>query len=212
MDRTVYKPLVLALCLVVFSLAACSGKEAEQPNQVDRSERGAPMVEAGKQFGSGGIGRPVAGSRKYVSIKRALLSSAGEEHLIHVWVGYRGAGVWPRCSLLEGEAIYKVRKTIERRNPPSAEGWTKSLWVENLWSDQQSHWADPLATEKLIDDDGTVLWIFREDPARSAETTNPERTPFYVRCAGGEQPKVVDDVAHVAGTPTMISRAARRKG
>lgn len=210
MDGAVYKSLVLALCLVVSSLTACSSKEAPQPNQVDRSQRDAPVAvaEGGKTLGSGGTERPVAGSRKHVSIKRAMLSSAGEEDLIHVWVGYRGSEIWPRCSLLEGEAVDKVRRTI-RRNPPSAEGWTKSLWVESLWSDQQSHWANPLATEKLIEDDGTVLWIFQEDSARPAGTDNPERTPFYVRCAGGEQSEIVDDVAHVPGTPTMSSRDAR---
>ena len=120
MDGAVYKGFVLTLCLVVFSLAACSSKEAEQPNQDEGSERGAPtrpVAEGDKPFGSSGLERPVVRSGRQVSIKRALLSSAGEEHLIHVWVGYRGAGVWPRCSLLEGEAVDEVRRDYPTESP-----------------------------------------------------------------------------------------------
>jgi hypothetical protein len=48
------------------------------------------------------------------------------------------------------------------------------------------------------------LWVFRENPASDGRAADPTPTPFYVRCAGGERPEIVHDVAHVVGTPTSI--------
>ena len=50
-----------------------------------------------------------------------------------------------------------------------------------------------------------VIWKFYEDPARDDEAADPRRTPFFVRCVGGDSPDVVHDVAHVLGTPGEAS-------
>jgi hypothetical protein len=127
-----------------------------------------------------------------VSVERAVLSSAGEADLVHVRVEYEGSWVWPRCSLLEGSNAETVRRTIETRDPPTAQGYTKPLWEESLWREHESLWADRSTIEKSLQgDDG--------------EVADPRRTPFFARCAGGDLPDVVHDVAHVLGTPGAAS-------
>ena len=138
-----------------------------------------------------------------MSVERAVLSSAGETDLIQARVGYEGSWVWPRCSLLEGRDVAAVRRTVESREPPRAQGYTKVLWEESLWDEHESLWADRSTIEKSLLDDGIVLWTFHEDPKPEGESADPRRTPFFVRCAGGDLPDVVRDVAHVVGTPRV---------
>lgn len=195
---------LLALCLAMFSFLACSPEEARQPD-MDESPGEGIRVGGGGPFPRGrGGGEPVARTRGRVAIDRAVLNSAGDADLIHVRVECRSSWVWPRCSLLEGPAVETVRGTIGRRDPPRAEGFTRSLWTESLWAAHESPWANRRAIEKFIEEDGSVLWVFPEDPAPDDSAADPRRTPFYVRCTGGEQPEIVHDVAHVTGTPTSI--------
>ena len=94
-----------------------------------------------------------------------------------------------------------VRRAIESREPPREQGFTGPLWEESLWREHESPWADRSTIEKSLQDDGAVLWIFHEDPKPAGEVTGPRRTPYFVRCAGGDLPDVVHDVTHVSGTP-----------
>lgn len=197
---------VPVLLLTAFSLLACSAEEDRQEAYTGENRGESIRVGGGGPFsrGRGGKGEPVARTGGSVAVGRAVLSSAGDADLIHARVEYGGLGVWPRCSLLEGPALEAVRGTIDRREPPRAEGFTRGLWEESLWDDHESVWADRSMIEKSLQDDGEVIWIFREDPASDGKAADPKQTPFYVRCAGGEQPEIVHDVAHVAGTPTSI--------
>jgi hypothetical protein len=136
-----------------------------------------------------------------VSIERAVLSSAGDADVVHARVEYGGSWVWPRCSLLEGPDVEAVRETIGSREPPRSEGYTSGLWEESLWNERESSWADRSTIEKSLQDDGKVIWIFHEDPKPGGEAADPRRTPFFVRCAGGDLPEVVQDVDHIVGTP-----------
>jgi hypothetical protein len=140
-----------------------------------------------------------------VAVERAVLSSAGDADLVQARVGYRGSWIWPRCSLLEGPDVEAVRETIVRREPPLEEGFTRVLWEESLWRERESPWADRSTIEKSLRDDGTVIWTFREDPKPDGEPADPRRTPFFVRCAGGDLPDVVHDLAHVVGSPEAAS-------
>jgi hypothetical protein len=140
-----------------------------------------------------------------MSVERAVLSSVGAADLIHVRVGYEGSWVWPRCSLLEGLGVQAVRKAIGSREPPRDEGYTRPLWEESLWQKHESEWADRSTIEKSLLDDGIVLWTFHEDPKPEGEAADPRRTPFFVRCVGGNPPDVVHDVTHVVGTPGAVS-------
>lgn len=194
-----------ALCLAMFSFLACSPKEAHRPDRGNQPEPTTPVVD-GCLSPRADPGRgSVAGTGGRVAIDRAVLSSAGEADHVHVRVEYGGSWVWPRCSLLEGPAVETVLGTIGRGEPPRAEGFTRGLWVESLWTEHESQWADRSTIEKFIEDDGSVLWIFREDPSPEGGAGDPRQTPFYVRCAGGERPEIVLDVAHVSGTPGAIS-------
>jgi hypothetical protein len=101
--------------------------------------------------------------------------------------------------------VETVRRTIGSREPPRDEGFTKELWEESLWREHESSWADRSTIEKSLQDGGVVIWIFHEDQARSGEAADPRRTPFFVRCVGGDLPDVVHDLAHVLGTPGTAS-------
>lgn len=136
-----------------------------------------------------------------MAVERAVLSSAGDADLVHVRVEYRGSWVWPRCSLLEGPDVEAVRETTDGQEPPRSEGFARGLWEESLWEEHESLWTDRGTIEKSLQDDGAVIWIFHEDPKPGSEVADPRRTPFFVRCAGGDLPEVVQDVAHVKGTP-----------
>ncbi|HWS81946.1 MAG TPA: hypothetical protein VN178_13075 [Rubrobacter sp.] len=187
---------------VVFSLFACSPEEVHRP---DRDENPEESIRVGGGPFPGGEARTIARTGGRVSVERAVLSFAGEADLIHARVEYEGSWVWPRCSLLEGPDVETVRRTIETREPPTAQGYTKPLWEESLWREHESLWADRSTIEKSLQDGGAVLWTFHEDPKPEGEVADPRRTPFFVRCAGGDLPDVVHDVAHVLGTPGTAS-------
>ena len=192
----------MVLCLAMFSFLACSPEQGRRPDTDENPEEGiraggGETLSRGRRVGA----VPVARTGGRVSVERAVLSSAGEAGLVQARVGYRGSWVWPRCSLLEGPSVEVVRRTIESRKPPRAEGYTKVLWEESLWDEYESPWADRSTIEKSLLEDGIVLWTFYEDPKPEGEKADPRRTPFFVRCAGGDPPEVVQDVAHVLGTP-----------
>ena len=147
-----------------------------------------------------------------MAVERAVLSSAGETDLVHARVEYGDAWVWPQCSLLEGPDVEAVRGIIGSRQPPKDEGFTRTLWGESLWAEHESPWADRGTIEKSLQDDGAVIWTFHEDPAQGGEAADPRRTPFFVRCVGGDPPDTVQDVAHVLGTPEAASRPCHRLG
>lgn len=195
---------VLAL-FVVFSLFACSPEVVDRPDRGENPKEGIRVVGGGGPLPRGGEAMTIARTGGRVSVERAVLSSAGEADLVHVRVEYEGSWVWPRCSLLEGSNAETVRRTIETREPPTAQGYTKPLWEESLWREHESLWADRSTIEKSLQGDGTVLWTFHEDPTPEGEVADPRRTPFFVRCAGGDLPDVVHDVAHVLGTPGAAS-------
>lgn len=193
---------VLAL-FVGFSLCACSAEVVDRPDRGENPREGIRV--GGGPLPRGGEAMTIARTGGRVSVERAVLSSAGEADLVHVRVEYEGSWVWPRCSLLEGSNAETVRRTIETREPPTAQGYTKPLWEESLWREHESLWADRSTIEKSLQGDGTVLWTFHEDPTPEGEVADPRRTPFFARCAGGDLPDVVHDVAHVLGTPGAAS-------
>lgn len=192
--------VLLASLLTAFSLLACSSEEAHRPDK-DKNPEESIHADGGGLSPGGGEGTPVARTGGRVAVERAVLSSAGEADLVHVRVEYGGSWVWPRCSLLEGPDVEAARRTIGSREPPRDEGYTRGLWEESLWSEHESSWADRSTIEKSLQDGGVVIWIFHEDPTRSGEVADPRRTPFFVRCVGGDLPDVVQDTDHVLGTP-----------
>lgn len=191
--------MAVVLFLTMFSLLACS---SEQDGRPDTDEIPAESIRAaGGRFPTGGAeGEPVARTEGSVDVERAVPSSAGEADLVHARVEYGGAWVWPQCSLLEGPDVEAVRGIIGSRLPPKDEGFTRTLWEESLWAEHESPWADRGTIEKSLQDDGAVIWTFHEDPAQGGEAADPRRTPFFVRCVGGDPPDTVRDVAHVLGT------------
>lgn len=148
---------------------------------------------------------PVARTDGRVYVERAVLSSAGDADLVQARVAYRGSWVWPRCSLLEDPDVETIHETIESREPPRAQGYTRPLWEESLWRKHENPWADRSTIEKSLQDDGTVIWVLYEDPKPEGEAADPRRTPFFVRCVGSDPPDVVRNVAHVLGTPGAAS-------
>ena len=203
------RAVLLALCWAAFAafavlvVPACSSEETPRADRGEPRERGGPV--AGDGPSPGGAVRYVStsgGTAGRVAIEGAVLSSAGDRGLIHVQVRYGGPGVWPRCSLVEGPDVEAVQRTIEHRDPPRNEGWTRELWTEGLWTDHESLWSDRRSAEVSLAARGAVVWLFRENRSRTGAVADPGRTPFFVRCSGGAVPRVVDDVAHVAGTPT----------
>lgn len=196
--------VMLTSLLAAFSFLACYAGEGRQPDEGGNG--GASIhVEGGGPFprGHAGIGEPGARTGGHVAVERAVLSSAGDADLIHTRVEYQGSWIWPQCSLLESPDVEAVRRTISRRVPPRDEGFTRGLWRESLWDGHESSWADQSTTEQTLQDDGAVIWTFHRDPTPDGEAVDPRQTPFFVRCAGGAQPNVVHDVAHVLGTPTL---------
>lgn len=193
---------MLTSLLAAFSLSACSSEEV---HRLDKDENPGESIRAGGggpfPRGRGVEAVPVARTGGRVSIERAVLSSAGEADLVHVRVEYEGSWVWPRCSLLEKPDVEAVRETIRSREPPRSEGYTRGLWEESLWDERASSWADRSTIEKSLLDGRIVLWTFHEAPKPEGEAADPGRTPFFVRCAGGDLPDVVHDVARVLGTP-----------
>ena len=194
--------LFTAFALLVLWLPGCSAEET------DRRDTGGPTVESiraggGGPFprGRGGEAAPIARTGGRVAVERTVLSSAGERDLVYARVEYEGSWNWPRCSLLEAPDVAAVRGTIEDREVPRAQGYTRVLWEEGLWKEHGSLWADRSTIEKSLQDDGAVIWIFHEDPKPEGEAADPRRTPFFVRCVGGDLPGVVHDLAPVSGSP-----------
>jgi hypothetical protein len=198
-EERLRKTLLLSL-LLVFTLHACSLEGTHRSDREGDPQRSTPV--AGEAPSPGfGEEETMKETKGYIAIERTILSSAGESHVIHAMVDYGGSWVWPRCYLLEGPSVDAVRRTIKRQNVPMTAGFTRVLWTESLWADRESLWADRRTTEKVLTDNGMVIWKFYEDPARDDEAAYPRRTPFFVRCVGGDHPDIVYDVAHVVGTP-----------
>ena len=195
----------LTSLFLAFFVLACSSEEASQPDGNGTPKESIRV--GGEPFlrGRGGDAVPVARTGGRVSIERAVLSSAGDADLVQARVEYKGAWAWPRCSLVEGPDTEAVRRIIENREPPRSRGYTRPLWEEGLWDEHESPWADRSTIEKSLLDGGIVLWTFHEDPNPEGEAADPRRTPFFVRCAGGDLPDVVHDLAHVLGTPGTAS-------
>ena len=198
----------LALC----ALLACSAEEADRRGGEVGSGGGSDGAGVGaaedggfaspRDFQEGGTASEDGRSLK---IQRAVLSSAGSRDIIHVSVRFSGSKIWPSCSLVDGPSRSVARRSIGRLHPPRAEGWTHRLWSENLWDERESSWSDRRDTEAVLLDDGTVLLAFPEDPSRGNGATDPRRTPHFARCTGGEGRQVLEDEAHVTGTPEARS-------
>lgn len=195
----------LASLSLAFLVLACSSEEARRPDRNEAPEESVRVGGGPFPHGRGVEAVPVARSGGRVSVERAVLSSAGDADLIHARVEYGGSWIWPRCSLLEGPDAEAVRGIIESREPPRSQGYTRPLWEESLWVEHESPWADRSTIEKSLLDGGIVLWTFHEDPKPDGEAADPRRTPFFVRCVGGDLPDVVHDLAHVLGTPGTAS-------
>jgi hypothetical protein len=195
----------LTSLFLAFSLLACSSEEARQPDRNEAPEEGVRVGGGPFPRGRGGEAVPVARTGGRVSVERAVLSSGGDADLIQARVEYGGTWVWPRCSLVEGPDTEAVRGISENREPPRSAGYTRPLWEESLWDEHESPWSDRSTIEKSLLDGGIVLWTFHEDPKPEGEAADPRRTPFFVRCVGGDLPDVVHDLAHVLGTPGAAS-------
>ncbi len=196
---------MLTSFLAAFSLLACSPEEVHRPDKNGNPGEGIRAVGGGPfPRGRAAEAVPVARTEGRVSVERAVLSSAGDTDLIQARVEYGGSWVWPRCSLVEGPDAEAVRETVDNREPPRSEGFTRVVWEESVWDDHESPWADRSTIEKSLLDGGVVLWTFHEDPKPDGEAADPRRTPFFVRCAGGDLPNVVQDAAHVVGTPGAV--------
>ena len=182
--------VLLALKVALLSSIACS------PGETHRSDPG---------------NRPNRQPPRWTEARRPVWAGTGDRS--PAWrVECSGSGFWPRCSLLEGPDVNAVRGTIARRDPPRDEGFTRSLWTESLWSAHELSWADRRTIEKLIEDNRTVIWVFREDPASDDRVADPRQTLFYARCATGEQPEIVHGVAHGAATLAYFYRRRGRCG
>jgi hypothetical protein len=196
----------LTSLFLAFFVLACSSEEARRPARNEAPEESIQVGDGGLFPRDHGVEAvPVARTGGRVSVERAVLSSAGEADLVQARVEYGGSWVWPRCSLLEGPDVGIVRGIIENREPPRSEGYTRPLWEESLWMEHESPWADRSTIEKSLLDGGIVLWTFHEDPRPEGEAADPRKTPFFVRCVGGDLPDVVHDLVRVLGTPGPAS-------
>jgi hypothetical protein len=194
---------VLVSLLMAISLLAWSLEEVHKSNKDENPGEGIRVGGGGPiPGGRAGEAVPVARTGGRLVVERAMLSSAGNTDLIQARVEYGGSWVWPRCSLLEGPDVEVVRGIVDSQEPPRAQGFTRRLWEESLWDEHESLWADRSTIEKSLLDGGAVLWTFREDLETEDKVADPRRTPFFVRCAGGDPPDVVHDVARVLGTPS----------
>ena len=105
-----------------------------------------------------------------------------------------------------------VRGIIGSRQPPKDEGFTRTLWGESLWAEHESPWADRGTIEKSLQDDGAVIWTFHEDPVQGGEAADPWRTPFFVRCVGGDPPTPCRTSPTSWEPPEAASRPCHRLG
>jgi len=197
---------VLTSLLAAFLLFACSPEKVHRPDNDEDPGEGIRASDVGPFPCDRGVEAvPVARTDGRVYVERAVLSSAGDADLVQARVGCPGSWVWPRCSLLEGPDVEAIHETIESRKLPRAQGYTRPLWEESLRRKHESPWADRSTIEKSLQDDGTVICVFHEDPKPEGEAADLRRTPFFVRCVGGDPPDVVRDVAHVLGTSGAAS-------
>ena len=162
---------VLALCFASLALFGCSGEN-------DGTKRGGEVVEVGG-------GRETAkGSRGYLSIEMAYLSSAGDADIINARVRFGGEAVWPDCFLVEGPTAEAMER-MEEGGPP-------------VRGRLDSTWASRDSTEKVLLENDTLLTSFHKAPG--SEAPDPDRAPYFVFCGSGEEP-FLHDRAHVTGTP-----------
>jgi hypothetical protein len=105
-----------------------------------------------------------------------------------------------------------VRGIIGSRQPPKDDGFTRRLWEESLWAEHESPRADRGAIEKALQNDGAVIWTFHEDPVQGGEAADPWRTPFFVRCVGGDPPTPCRTSPTSWKPPEAASRPCHRLG
>jgi hypothetical protein len=174
MKRRTYAKAALALCLGSLTLLVlgCSGED-------DGTERGGGEVEVG-----GGRGT-ADGPRGYVRIEMAYLSSAGDADIINARVRFGGEAVWPDCFLIEGPTVEAMERSEEDGGRP-------------FRGRVDSTWTNPDSTEKVLLEDDTLLQSFHKAPG--TEAPDPDRSPYFVYCTGGEALSG-HDRAHVEGTP-----------
>lgn len=142
---------------------------------------GAGEVEVGGGRGPTGSSGEDGG---LVTIEMAYLSSAGDADIVNARVRFAGEAVWPECFLIEG---------------PTAEAIERAEQGGGLYRGRvDSTWASPDTTDKRLEKDDTVVVSFHKAPG--SEAPDPDRTPYFVFCAGGEGPSG-SDRAHVEGTP-----------
>ena len=161
----------LTLCLASLLFFGCSGEN-------DGPEGGGGVVEVG-----GGRGA-ADGPRAYVSIEMAYLSSAGDADIINARVRFGGEAVWPDCFLMEGSTVEAIERAEE--DGGRFRGRVASTWTS------------PDSTDKRLEGNGKLVVSFYKAPG--TEAPDPDRSPYFVYCTGGE---ALDghDRAHVEGTP-----------
>ena len=166
----------LALCLASLLFFGCSGEN-------DGAKGGGGVVEVGG--GRGAAGRGAAdGPGAYLSIEMAYLSSAGDADIINARVRFGGEAVWPDCFLVEGSTVEAIERAEED------DGRFRGRF--------DSTWTNPDSTEKVLLENDTLLHSFHKAPG--TEAPDPDRSPYFVYCTGGEAPNG-HDRAHVEGTP-----------
>lgn len=175
------------LCFASLSFVACS----EEADESDRGKWNA-VPESNVAAGGGATGSTDE-TESYLTVEKAVLSSARESNMIHVWVRFGGSEVWPYCFLMDGPTKLAVDRAIERQDPSLA-----PRRIESLWAAQDS-------TEKSLTDDDTLLWIFHEDPDPHGEAADLRATPFFAACTGDDGRRSLQDAVHVEGTPEPSS-------
>ena len=176
MKRPTHTKAALALCLASLALLllGCSGEN-------DGTGRGGGVVEVG-----GGRGTS-SGTGAYLSIEMAYLASAGDADIINARVRFGGEAVWPDCFLVEGQ-------TVEAMERPEEDGGGRAFRGR-----VDSTWTSPDSTDKRLEGNGKVVVVsFHEAPG--TEAPDPDRSPYFVYCTGGEALND-HDRAHVDGTP-----------
>lgn len=186
-----YKVVAVALCLVASVLVGCSQESPNDPYRGPSAEGDSRGSGAGAPSGGDDAGEGSGEDGSHVTIRNAVLSTAGDTRRIDAQVSYGGPGVWPQCFLVDGPTMAAIKRYQE-----GGRGRPKERIV--------SRWAQPDSGEKMLLEDGTLLWTFVEDEYAKEETPDPKRTPYFVICPGGQGAEIYDE-AHVEGTPEPSS-------